>query len=95
MSRPLSSSTGHALVVKKDGYYAYTSELTITDDGRRSVPVTLNPEKNWVFWVIGASAVVAGGAVAAYFALRPSDQKPVPGTLQAGGSGFGTAHFPF
>jgi hypothetical protein len=92
---PLASKTGHALVVKKDGYYVYSSEVTLADDQKRSLPITLNPEKNWVFWVIGASAVVAGGTVAAYFALRPSDQKPVPGTLQAGGSGVGTAHFPF
>jgi len=92
---PLDTRSGHSLVVKKDGYFSYTSELTVTDDQRRNVPVTLNPEKSWVFWVVGASAVLAGGAVAAYFALKPADQKAVPGTLQAGGSGVGTAHFPW
>ncbi len=92
---PLTSKTGHSLVVKKDGYYTHSVEIVVGDDQKRSLPVTLNAEKNWVFWVIGASAVLAGGAVAAYFALRPADQKPLPGTLQAGGAGVGTACFPF
>ena len=50
---PLPSKTGHSLVVKKDGYYTYSSEIVVGDDQKRSVPVTLNAEKNWVFWVIG------------------------------------------
>lgn len=92
---PLSSGTGHQLAVKKDGYYTYATEIVVQDDQRRSVPVTLNPEKTWIWWVLGASAVVAGGIVAGYFAIKPPDHDPVPGTLDAGGRGFGIARYRF
>lgn len=90
---PLASRVGHQLVVRRDGYFSQATEIVLADEQARSVPVTLNPEKTWVFWVIGAAAVVAGGTAAAYFALRAPDRQPIPGTLQAGSAGFGTAHF--
>jgi hypothetical protein len=91
----VSSGTGHQLAIKKDGYYTYATEVVVQDDQRRSLPVTLNPEKTWIWWVIGASAVVAGGIVAGYFALRAPDRDPVPGSLDAGGRGFGIARYHF
>ena len=91
----VSSGTGHQLAIKKDGYYTYATEIVVQDDQRRSVPITLNPEKTWIWWVLGASAVVAGGIVAGYFAIKPPDREPVPGSLDAGGRGFGIARYRF
>lgn len=92
---PLASKGGHQLVVRKDGYYTYSSEVVLDDDQRRVVPVTLNAEKTWIFWAIGGSVILAGGIVAGYFAFRAPDRPVVPGTLDAGGAGYGLANFHF
>lgn len=91
----VSSGTGHQLAVKKDGYYNYATEIVVQDDQRRSLPITLNPEKTWIWWMIGASAVLAGGIVAGYYALKPPERDPIPGSLDAGGRGFGIARYRF
>ena len=79
-------SGGHQLVVKKPGYQAYTSEVTISDDQSRELKATLIEEKgsNWIAWTIGTVLVVAGGGVAGYFLFTPQDQSPVVGSLQPG-----------
>lgn len=91
----VSSKTGHQLAVKKDGYYTYGTEIVVEDDQRRSLPIALNPEKTWIWWMLGASAVVAGGIVAGYYALKAPDRDPIPGSLDAGGRGFGIARYRF
>jgi hypothetical protein len=75
-------SGGHTVSVTADGYKAYRGEVTILDNQSRSVNVLLekNGGSSWVWWTIGA-VVVAGGGVAAYFALKPKDEPSVPGTL--------------
>jgi hypothetical protein len=78
---------GHQLIVKKSGYQTYSSEITLNDDQQRNVRATLLEEKGgtaWVAWTVGTVLVVGGGAVASYFLFKPTDEKPVVGTLDPG-----------
>jgi hypothetical protein len=75
---------GHQLIVKKPGYITYTTEISLNDDQSRDVKATLLEDRgstNWLAWTIGTVLVVGGGSVAGYFLFKPSDQSPVPGTL--------------
>jgi hypothetical protein len=74
---------GHQLVVRKDGFRTYSSEIALSDDQVRTVTVPLLREERgaaWVWWTVGSVAVLAGGAVATYFVAKPSEQVPVTGT---------------
>ena len=80
-------SGGHQLVVRKDGYQTYTSDIALSDDQVRSVTVPLAREQRgaaWVWWTVGSVAVVAGGAVATYFVAKPTERAPVSGTWSPG-----------
>ena len=89
---PLTSREGHQVVVKKDGFYTSTQEIQLSDDQDRALPVTLNPEKTWIWWTLAGVAIV-GGAVATTVAIMVSGSRdPIPGTLAAG-SGWGTTGF--
>ncbi len=90
---PLESKHGHTIVVKKDGFYTYTQEVVLDDDQERSIPVTLNAEKTWVWWVLSTAAVIGVG-VAAGIVVSQNHNDPVPGTLAAG-AGWGTTNFRF
>jgi hypothetical protein len=90
---PLTSKAGHNVVVRKDGYYTYTQEVVLDDDQERSIPVTLNAEKTWIWWVLGTAAVIGAGVAATYF-IAQMHNDPTPGTLAAG-SGWGTTGFHF
>lgn len=77
---------GHQLVVRKEGYEDYETDVSVSDDQERSLSVSLVPDRRnaWVWWTIGAVAVVAGGTVASYFVFKPAEQTPVTGTLSPG-----------
>lgn len=77
---------GHQLVVRKEGFEDYEADVAVVDDQERTLRVNLDPDRRnaWIYWTIGAVAVVAGGAVASYFVLRPSEKTPVTGTLAPG-----------
>ena len=57
----------------------------------RAIPVTLNPEKTWIWWVLGTAAVIGVG-VAATIVITQTHGDPTPGTLAAG-AGWGTTAF--
>lgn len=88
---PLESKAGHTLVVKKDGFYTFTQELVLSDDQERTIPVTLNAEKTWIWWVLGTAAVIGAGVAATYVIVQMHSD-PAPGTLAAG-SGWGATGF--
>jgi len=88
---PLESKSGHTVLVKKDGFYTFTQEVVLDDDQERTIPVTLNAEKTWIWWVLGTAAVIGAG-VAAGIVLSQNHGDPIPGTLAAG-SGWGTTGF--
>ena len=78
---------GHQLIVKQAGYQTYSTEITLNDDQQRNVRATLLEEHGntgWLAWTIGTVLVVGGGAVASYFLFKPTDEKPVVGTLDPG-----------
>lgn len=87
---------GHQLIVKKSGYVTHTAEISLNDDQQRSLKVSLLEEKGgagWIPWAVGTVLVVGGGAVASYFLFKPTDEKPVVGTLDPGT--VTTQHFRF
>jgi hypothetical protein len=89
---PLTSHEGHQVIVKKDGFYPLTQEIQLADDQDRPLPVTLNPEKTWIWWTL-AGVLIVGGAVAVSVAVAiAATHDPVPGTLAAG-TGWGTTSF--
>ena len=79
-------SGGHQLIVKKQGFEDYSSELALRDDQVRTVTATLVEVKSrtWIWWTVGAIAVIGGGAVASYFIFKPSDATPYVGTFSPG-----------
>ncbi len=86
---PLTSREGHQVVVKKDGFYTSTQEISLSDDQDRPLPITLNPEKTWIWWTL-AGAIIVGGTIAVGIAVGIAGaHDPIPGTLAAG-SGWGT-----
>lgn len=90
----LSSEKSHTLVVRKSGFYSVTQEVSVADDQSRSLPVSLNPEKTWIWWTLGAVAVVGASVAVGYFALHSNSPDPVRGTLDAGDRGWGTTSLP-
>ncbi len=89
---PLSSNDGHEIVVSKDGFYTQRQEVVLGDDQERSLPVSLNPEKTWIWWTLGTVAVVGASIALGYFVFHNSAD-PVPGSLAAGSAGFGSTHY--
>jgi hypothetical protein len=80
-------SGGHQLMVRKDGFETYTSDIALSDDQVRTVTVPLVREARgaaWVWWTVGSVAVLAGGAVATYYIAKPTEQAPVTGTWSPG-----------
>ena len=80
-------SGGHQLMVRKDGFETYTSDIALSDDQVRTVTVPLVREAKgaaWVWWTVGSVAVLAGGAVATYYIAKPTEQAPVTGTWSPG-----------
>ena len=77
---------GHQLVIRKDGYETYRTDVALDKDQVRTVQVKLEQDRGstWIWWTLGTVAVVAGGGVASYFVFRPSETAPVTGTLQPG-----------
>jgi hypothetical protein len=75
-------SGGHQLVVVRDGYKAYRSDVTVLDHQQRSVTVVLEAESSSsaVWWILG-SVVLVGAGVGGYFLFKPKDEPSVPGTL--------------
>jgi hypothetical protein len=82
---------GHQLIVKKTGYEASTQELALQVDQERTVRITLLEDRNrsWIWWTIGAVAVVGAGTFVSYIVFKPSDPAPYTGTF---GPGVTTAH---
>jgi hypothetical protein len=79
-------STGtHDVRVIADGKLPYESNVDVRDHETRTLEVTLRTgdighrgRPMWP-WILGGTALVAGGAVAAYFLLRPHDTtSPIP-----------------
>lgn len=74
-------SGGHRLVVARDGYKTYRSDVTVLDKQQRSVTVLLEADgASTIWWVLGG-VVLAGAAVGGYFLFKPKDEQPVGGTL--------------
>ena len=79
-------SGGHSLRITAPGMIAYQSEVNITDDSNRRLPITLQPEKSGgipASWLIGGGGaiLVIGGVVATIILTRPS-AAPVDGTIE-------------
>lgn len=77
---------GHQLVIDKDGYQTYETELALVADQERELRVTLQKQETtaWVYWGVTSVLVVAGTGVASYFVLRPSEGTEVTGTFEPG-----------
>ncbi|HNS96653.1 MAG TPA: PEGA domain-containing protein [Polyangiaceae bacterium] len=78
---------GHQLMVKKDGFETYTSDIALSDDQVRTMTVPLVREARgaaWVWWTVGSVAVLAGGALATYAIAKPTEQAPIIGTWAPG-----------
>jgi hypothetical protein len=73
----------HQVVVKKQGYYAWSYDVDVPRGGERTVTASLNEDRNTSFvpWLIGS--IVIGSALigAVYFLATPPDEQPQKGTL--------------
>jgi hypothetical protein len=81
------STTGsHQLVVTKQGYETYSTDVTVADDQTRDVNVPLNATvgTSWVAWGIGSLLVVTGGIIAGYFIFQPATPGDFVGSYQPG-----------
>ncbi len=80
------TTSGHEVIVKKPGFQTFTSEVNVGDGETRDVKVPLNRSQatTWVWWTIGAVAVVGAGTVLSYFVLRAGDANPYHGNLDPG-----------
>jgi hypothetical protein len=81
------STTGsHQLVVSKQGYQTYSTDVSVADDQTRDVNVPMNATvgTSWVAWGIGSLLVVTGGIVAGYFIFQPATPGNYVGNLQPG-----------
>lgn len=81
------ASGGHTLRVTAKGMRPYQAEVLIKDNERRSVEITLDPEKSgstaWI-WITGGAVVAAGAIVGGYFLFKPGDPVITPGTIEPG-----------
>jgi hypothetical protein len=80
----VSTTGGHQLVVSKQGYQTYSTDVAVADDQTRDVNVPLNAVvgTSWVAWGVGTLLVVTGGIVAGYFVFQPANPSPFAGSLQ-------------
>ena len=82
----------HNVSVTAAGKRPYQSDLAVQDDQTQSVRVALESDAppvvqkdkgmgtTWL-WIAGGTVLAAGLGVGAYFAFKPEDEPPVPGTL--------------
>ena len=80
----------HSVTVTAAGKRTYQSNVAIQDDQTQSVRVALESDTpaaskdkggmTWL-WIAGGAVLLRGLGVGAYFAFRPEDKEPVPGTL--------------
>jgi hypothetical protein len=80
----------YAVAVRKLGYQAYDTKVTLGPGGSARIDAPLKLESKpiyarWWFWT-GAAVIVAGAIVITYFATRPSPQRP---PIVMGGLGWG------
>jgi hypothetical protein len=77
---------GHQLLIRKQGFDDYRSDLALSPDQDRRVAVKLERASttSWIWWTATTVAVVAGGSVASYFVFRPAEGSEVSGTLPRG-----------
>jgi hypothetical protein len=79
----------YQVLVKKDGFAPYASQVVLKPGDEVSLRGQLAPEsrsvlKRWWFWT-GAAAFIAGVAVTTYFVARPAPTRP---PLNGGGLGW-------
>jgi hypothetical protein len=89
---PLTSREGHQVIVKKDGFYTSTQDISLSDDQDRALPISLNPEKTWIWWTLAGVAIVGGAIATGVIIAATGSRDPIPGTLAAG-SGWGVTSF--
>ena len=80
----------HTVTVTAAGKRTYQSDVAIQDDQTQSVRVALESATpaaaedkgnlTWL-WIAGGAVLATGLGVGAYFAFKPDDEAPVPGTL--------------
>jgi len=81
----------HSVTVTAAGKRTYQSDVAIQDDQTQSVRVALESatpaaaqkdkgSMTWL-WIAGGAVLATGLGVGAYFAFKPDDKEPVPGTL--------------
>jgi hypothetical protein len=80
----------YAIAVRKQGYEAYDTKVTLDPGGAARIDAPLKLEKTpvwkrWWFWT-GAAVIVAGAIVITYFATRPAPRRP---DIVTGGLGWG------
>ena len=89
---PLTSREGHQVIVKKDGFYTSTQDISLSDDQDRALPISLNPEKTWIWWTLAGVAIVGGAVATGVIIAVTGSRDPIPGSLAAG-SGWGVTSF--
>jgi hypothetical protein len=78
------SAGRHVVDVTAPGKKAYHAQIDIRARDDQTVTVTLEEEpSSFPVWLLvaGGALVLAGAAVGGYFALRPGNPQPIPGTL--------------
>jgi hypothetical protein len=75
---------GHRLVIRKDGYETYESDVALSADQDRTLTVELKKSQSWVWWTVSLAVVVGGGAIATGYLLQPNETPAVEGTLRPG-----------
>jgi hypothetical protein len=81
----------HSVTVTAAGKRTYQSDVAVTDDQTQSIRVALESEApanaasdkggmTWL-WIAGGAVLATGLGVGAYFAFKPDDKDPIPGTL--------------
>jgi hypothetical protein len=79
----------YSLLVRKDGYVAYNTDVHAEPGADLRLNAVLDPEKTpitkrWWFWS-GVAAVVIGAVVVTYFVTRPAPERP---PVDGGGLGW-------
>jgi hypothetical protein len=80
----------HSVTVSAAGKRTYQSDVAVQDDQTQSLRVTLESDApaaadgkgsmTWL-WIAGGAVLATGLGVGAYFAFKPEDKEPIPGTL--------------